>query len=215
MSQINIWGGTDYVPKAELDQYFTDLRVVRAHLRHVVGFGSQTYSPRFLELGAGMGAYIEGIYEMFPKARVTAVEADPELVRRLTRRFPQAAIIEGDLRNIDEGIAVSGGGTFDYCIGNPPYKNGLAEAAVRAGLKHAKVTSLLLRVNFMTSMERLPLWRVAKIKDLGILVPRPPFESEQGDGAKSDFALYGLARREGTSLSNVAQLHWVQWKERR
>jgi hypothetical protein len=225
--QINIFGEEEPPdPKASFDQYLTHPWVVDAHLRHLMGSaqfngvklrpGDPDWAPRFIDLGAGRGAYIDGILRLYPRAKITAVELDPDMVEILRdtyhaeRTSGQISILHKDLRELPSMAR------HDYCVSNPPYQNGLAEAAVMAGLHHARFVSLLLRLPFLCGgKDRIPFWRKVKPITAGIFAPRPPFLSEEGNGAMSDFACIEFRRRENPrSTRTSVEVDWLLWKDR-
>lgn len=77
---------------------------------------------------------------------------------------------------------------FDLIIGNPPYS--LAEAHVRRALGmlwHGGKLAFLLRLAFLESQKRLPLWREYPPEQIHVLSERPSFT-----GGGTDSAAYGF-----------------------
>lgn len=98
--------------------------------------------------------------------------------------------VEGvDFRSWEPEIPLDSG-TFDVCIGNPPFS--LAESIVRRCLGMADRVAMLLRVGFLGSAERFPFWQ--EFGDdcaLRVLPDRPSFDGEGTDSATYGWFVWG------------------------
>lgn len=72
----------------------------------------------------------------------------------------------------------------DLLITNPPYS--LAEEFIRKAVSHATSVAMLLRLPFMASKKRLPLWRDLGVPDVYVLSKRPSFTG--GGTDSTDYA---------------------------
>lgn len=84
----------------------------------------------------------------------------------------------------------------DVVIGNPPYKH--AEAFIRRACEVAPDAEVvfLLRLNFLASIERVPLWRDCGMPDVFVLPNRPSFTGDgKSDGCEYAWFAWGPGRK--------------------
>lgn len=199
-----------------MDQFLTNPMLAAVHVAWAadrLGLHSALWDLRFLDLGSGRGIYTSKLLEAFPDAKVTAVELDEDMIDVLHGRFdsdPRVSIVHGDLRSVNTIYK------YDACISNPPYQSGLAETAVKVAVKNARCTSLLLRIPFLCGgIDRLPFWAKYKPTAMGILAPRPKFESEDDKSSlMSDFAFFNFAERQMRAATMTSlTVEWIEWKK--
>ena len=89
-----------------------------------------------------------------------------------------------------------------WIVGNPPF--GDAEAHVRRALDLAPNVAFLLRLGFLESAGRIPLWRDHPPAVVHVLAERPSFT-----GGGTDSAAYGLFV---WGADRDTRLRWLTWK---
>lgn len=147
-----------------------------------------------LEPGCGGGAFLRAASETWPRAALLGVDIlpackGPGTVRRQDLFDPQ-------LR-----------GQFDLSLGNPPYDD--AEAFVRRSIdlvREGGHAAFLLRISFLSSQGRVPLYREHPLSYFWPIAGRPSFT-----GGGSDTSEYGLfAWRKGARLPGriMGPLEW-------
>jgi 16S rRNA G1207 methylase RsmC len=151
-------------PRHDSDVYHSPPAFVCAGLDRV------TVTPaRILDPGAGEGAWGIEARRRWPDAHLIGVDIRP---------LPQPAAYDewhtGDLREILPRLA-----PVDLVIGNPPYRDGLAEEAVRAGLAlllPGGELLFLLRLAFREGKRRnRGLFQEHPLVELGVCDRRPRF----------------------------------------
>lgn len=76
--------------------------------------------------------------------------------------------------------------TFDLAIGNPPFS--VAEGILRHAIPMAKITAMLLRLNFLGSEERVPFWREFPRPAIRVIPERVSFDGT--GGTDSDYVAW-------------------------
>lgn len=119
---------------------------------------------RILEPGCGTGAILKVLRQRCPTAHLTGVELHPG---RAERSRPHCdAILAADFLSLDVPHP------FDFSIGNPPFS--LAPEFITKSLASARVTCLLLRLNYLGSEKRSAFHR-AHPADIEVFPRRPSF----------------------------------------
>lgn len=138
------------------DFYSTPAWATRAILRTI----EPPPPRRILEPTAGTGAISKLLREWWPEAEIVSVELDE-------RRAETAGAVCGNFLEIAPTM-----GHFDLAITNPPFA--LAMDVIKATLPIATTTIMLLRLNFIGALERVPFW-LANPADAYVLPKRPSF----------------------------------------
>jgi hypothetical protein len=171
-----------------LDRYYTPPEVALTCTRWLATV-PELGAPRVVvESAAGGGAWIVAAREVWPQARTVGYDLDPRA--------------QG-LYLCDEGhhadwLAVepprSGARRGALVLGNPDYRQ--AEAHVRQSLRHAESVAYLLRLGFLSSQARRPMWQEHPPTVVGVLPKRPSFTGNgKTDGA--DYAVFVWTRAGG------------------
>lgn len=146
------------------DAYFTDPILAEA----LVGLLDIRPGDEVLEPHAGGGAFVDALLRRTP-AVVAADIAPP----------PCSGWYEQDFLTLLPTT------TFDWVVGNPPFKN--FEAHVAQALTVAPRVAFLLRLAVLESAGRVGVWKVWPLRRVTVLAERPSFT---GNG-KSDSCAYG------------------------
>jgi hypothetical protein len=94
--------------------------------------------------------------------------------------------------------------SFGLVVGNPPYR--CAEAHVRAALDLAPRVAFLLRLGFLASQERAPLWRDHPAAAVHVISKRPSFtENGKTDGQEYALFVWDVSHRGETVI------RWLDW----
>lgn len=156
------------------DFYETPAWAVRALLREL-----GPISPsRILEPCAGRGAIVRVVHELWPGSSILANEVDESRARTCAQTMHGS--LYSECYN-EDFLARADWGTFDLIPTNPPFS--LAVPFVEKARKHAREVAMLLRVNFVASMERADFWE-KNPADLLVLPKRPSFCKSLKCGAK-------------------------------
>lgn len=83
-------------------------------IEEIVRFGDAKPGERLVEIGPGLGALTQALYE---SGSLTAIEIEPSFCLKLKQKFPKARIIQADVRNVD----FSAIGSNLVVFGNLPY----------------------------------------------------------------------------------------------
>ena len=98
---------------------------------------------------------------------------------------------------------------FDLIVTNPPYS--LAEEFVRKTvtlLTDRGVAMFLLRLGFLASQKRLPLWtKDVRLRRLGVLTQRPSFIG--GTDVKTDYGWFVFSRMNIAEFYTKPQMDWL------
>jgi hypothetical protein len=152
-----------------------------------------------IEPSAGHGAFVGTFKEVWPYAKVTAIDIDPAKVDVLLGAGADTAV-EADWRRYAPMVGYSADRT--YIIGNPPYRE--AEEHIRAAIEWMRPRErlfFLLRLNFLGSLSRIPFWKEHPAAWVAPIVPRPSFTGGGTDGTEyAVFAWYGGGSHEPTEL---------------
>lgn len=190
-----------------LDRYYTPDEVAAALVRHLPDLddparlapGVSVWRdgclqrgegwPRILEPSVGGGAWVDALRERWSGARIHGHDIDlgAEGLRRCD------SCTTGDFLGVD--LTKVG---FVAVVGNPPYRD--AEAHVRHALKHAPVVAFLLRLAFLESLQRAPLWREHPAAKVVVLSRRPSFTNGGTDSAAYGFFIWDQAHDGPTEL---------------
>ena len=129
----------DVAPSKERGQNFViDDSVINA----IVGFGAPQESDNLVEIGPGLGALTKALSK-FP--RLSLVEIEEKFCYELTRQFPHAKVVNGDVRE----VALDQFGDNLVVFGNLPYV--FSTEIVFHLIAHAKIVKravLLLQREF-------------------------------------------------------------------
>jgi hypothetical protein len=143
--------------RRELDRYYTPDTLARQCLElHTWIEG------RVLEPHVGGGAFARALAE-HKEAELTVGDIDPDA--------PGLAL--SNRSYVGDFLEVTGG--YDWVIGNPPYRH--AELHVRHALRLATRVGFLLRLAFLESQRRRPLWNEHPPSCIWVLSKRPSFTS--------------------------------------
>jgi hypothetical protein len=171
-------------------------------------------ADRVLEPSCGDGAFLDAIRGA-GLLDLELVGVDLELGPRARRGGEAgdwiAKVADGLER--PEGPDIAGDG-YDVVIGNPPYS--LAEAFVRRSLARVRlggVVAFLLRLSFLESRARVPLWTAScdPLDRVHVLAERPSF-TEDGRTDSAAYAWFVWRRGRRLNADRWAQLEVVSWK---
>jgi len=95
-------------------------------------------------------------------------------------------IYESDTTGLDDESFFSWNGTADLIITNPPFSK--AAQFIHHAMPRCKTLILLLRLNFLASQKRYPLFKEHKPDALFVLSKRPSFNGKGTDNA--DYAWF-------------------------
>jgi len=156
-----------------LDAYWTPDPIAR----RLVGVLPVGEGHHVLEPHAGGGAFVRALMAADCRC-VDAYDIDPTAPAIQKRLWPHARACR-DFLSIE-------GGTWDWIVGNPPFKG--AEEHVRHALALTRRhVVFLLRLAFLESAQRLPFWREHPARKVWVLAQRPSFLGTGG----TDSAAYG------------------------
>lgn len=150
-----------------------------------------------LEPSAGRGAIVRVVRDKFPAYRVTAVEIQDEFVPDLAKTG--ADFIVGDF------LAQHPAPQFDRIVANPPFSQ--AEEFVRHAYEFLKPNgrmAFLLRLPFIASVKRYPLFKELKPSEIHVLSQRPKFGGTNIDSC--DYAWFVWDRN---PILSVTMLWWI------
>jgi hypothetical protein len=149
------------------DAYYTPGWLARIIVRDVLSPWLRG-TPRVLEPSAGDGVFVRAVREQCPGATITACDLEP-------LALPDAdAHVSGSFLTTDAGM-------HDIVVGNPPYS--LAESFVRRSLEVAPVVCYLLRLGFLASAQRAPLYACHQPAGVWVSSRRPAFTGGGTDSA--------------------------------
>lgn len=83
-------------------------------IANIVEFGKPQPGENLLEIGPGLGALTEALSRY---GRLTLIEIEPKFCRELSRRFPQARVMQADVRE----VSLAAFGPDLVVFGNLPY----------------------------------------------------------------------------------------------
>lgn len=166
-------GATTGAGRDHLDRYYTPPELAAVLVEHL-GIDSD---DRVLEPHAGGGAFVAAVRHWAPGAHVTALDLDPSAVGLATA---DAGIV-CDFLGFRPRLA-----RFDLVLGNPPYAE--AEAHARHALRLAPRVAFLLRLAFLESKRRQPLWAEHPLAHVEVLAERPSFTAD----GRTDGCAYGM-----------------------
>lgn len=153
-----------------------------------------------------------------PKLILEPAAAGRALLPPLRATWPAATICPRDLvlQPGDEGVVEQRNfwlddepEQFDLVITNPPYE--IAETFVRAGLMKLRQggrLALLLRLGFLASRERKPLFTAHVPESVWVLTERPSFGTGPTAG-KTDFSEYAWMVWQRGQRRKHAELRWL------
>jgi len=144
---------------------------------------------RVLEPSAGGGAFVRALRRR--GTPVHALDVDPTA----------PGLHEATTHAVGDFLGWQG--EADWVVGNPPYSD--AEAHVRHALSISPRVAFLLRLAFLESAERLPLWSAHRPRRVYVLSERPSFT-----GGGTDSAAYGWFVWDGSPKRT--ELEWLSWK---
>ena len=138
---------------------------------------------RWLEPGVGNGDIVRAVHAKRSDVRFVGID------KRTTKFIKNGSLhakgdeyVVGDLLRPKVRVAqLLNGPQFDVAFGNPPYN--IAPQVIDLCLKAAKVTALLLRLNYLSSEKRHALMR-ATPPDIYVLPNRPSFTGTGSDSVE-------------------------------
>lgn len=170
------------------DYYATPDWVTERLLKHVALPGG-----RWLEPSAGDGAIVRAVraHEQTNTIRPVDMHANElDGNHRLSLTSSGATLV-----TISDFFTMPSG-SYDVCIGNPPFS--LAEQFVKHSLTMSDQVVFLLRLAFLESKKRKPLFDAIGIPDVFVLPERPPFINGRTDScAYGWFRWYKTPRSKG------------------
>jgi len=183
--------------RRNLDAYYTPDDVARAC---VATLASDLRRATAWEPHAGGGAFVRALLAV--NAKVTISDIDPAAP---ALGIPGTDVFVGDFLTCEHGLTPAV--RPDWIIGNPPFSG--AEAHVRHALARANCgVGFLLRLAFLESKARAPLWRDYPPASVHVLCERPSFT-----GGATDSAAYGwFIWRVGNDAGYTPFLHWMSWR---
>lgn len=164
---------------------------------------------RVIEPSAGIGSFVRPALHSGRCARIHAIELDPRNVA-LLRMFkdPRGVLV------VDERDFLAGGpiGEYNVALMNPPYEDGQDVEHILRALAWAPYAVGVFRSAMVHGAERYEqLWRHVDIIEGRWLKNRPSFGTTN-DGAKSDFVVLEMCRRERLrEVDEVMQLKMGWW----
>lgn len=171
-----------------LDQYFTSPRLAKK----IVEWAELTRGMKVLEPSAGDGGFVR---HMPKNIQLTAVDLDPEMVRKLRAfKHPAYEVVESDFLKY-KPIRDA----FDIAVMNSPYANNADGTHAAHALRLANRAVLLVRTNFEYGTTRFnALFRWATVTRKVILTRRPVFYGPacKGHTARHDYIVLEMVRRE-------------------
>ena len=171
-----------------LDAYYTPHQLAAALVRRLPFLPGQ----RVLEPSAGGGAFVDALVGHPERLSVTALDVNP---RAPAVRLRADALVDA-LPGVD---FLDHQAPTDWIVGNPPYD--AAEAHVRHALSLARVgVAFLLRLAFLASARRVPLWQESPLALVSVLAERPSFA---GGGTDSDDYAFFIWRKGWTYPATV------------
>ena len=187
--------------REDFDVYVTpDWAIARFVEDYPIAHGATVLDPC-----AANGELLTELHKLRPDLRLIAIEIRPEAEPALLA-LQAAGVIEGYC--IGDFCALPlGEDEVDEIITNPPYN--IAEAMIRTGLRVAKRSSYLLRLNFLGAKERREFSTETR-PGLKISPNRPSFTGWGGDACEYAWYCYRDADLAGTwsmlSLSSDAEI---------
>lgn len=175
--------------RVELDHYVTpDWAIARFLEDYPIAQGATVLDPC-----AANGELLTELHKRRPDLRLIAIEIRPEAEPALLA-LQAAGVIEGYC--IGDFCALPlGEDEVDEIITNPPYD--IAEAMIRTGLRVAKRSAYLLRLNFLGAKERRDFSATTR-PGLKVSPNRPSFTGFGGDATEYAWFVYKDAALAGT-----------------
>lgn len=171
-------------------------------LRHDYGGEGQPPRPHLTyEPACGTGNFVRALLAELPQAQCYPSDIAPNAGAGLLH-FKAGPFLG------DEPAPWAHRGPFDLVFGNPPFR--IAEAFVRRSLTlvhDGGLVGQLLRVGFLSSKTRLPLWKEHPARKVWILAERPSFT---GDGKTDSYTYCWIVWRKG--FTGPTELEVVSWK---
>lgn len=171
-----------------LDAYYTPDEVA-SQLVGTLGLGMRR-GLEVLEPSVGGGAFVRALRSVDDRCSITGIDCDPSA----------AGLPICDETWVGD-FATYQGGPFDLVVGNPPYRD--AEAHVRHALTLAPTVAFLLRLAFLESQSRYPLWRDHPASEVFVLSRRPSFT---GGGTDATAYAFFIWRRHRTISETVLRV---------
>lgn len=166
------------------DRYYTDSTLADGLVELL------RLSPRALVVEPGIGAGSFARACLRRGCDVVGIDVDPGASGLLLDGLQGA--VQGDLLQTEIEA--------DWYIGNPPYKH--AEAHIRHALAHSYVgCAFLLRLAFLESARRWPLWREHPAAEVHVLSKRPSFTGGKTDSCAYAWFVWRKAHRGDTLLA--------------
>ena len=179
------------------DAYFTPEPVVRACLATLP---PEAFWLDVLEPSAGEGVFEGPVMELSAGGRaVIMADVSPAGPGMFAGDFLEPAFREflGDISSVG----------YSSVVGNPPYKR--AEAFVRHSIEMVQTggyVAFLLRLAFLESAKRAPLFAEHPPKAVHVLVNRPSFTGNGTDSAAYAFVIWQRG------FTGKTELGWLDWK---
>jgi len=182
------------MPRDHLDRYYTPLELCES----VVPLLGVPHGARVVEPSVGAGAWARALRAEVPGVELIGVDIDPQAGGVEHVDFFMRADWPTAADKLRKGRRV------DWVIGNPPYKH--AELHLRRALALTKNVAFLLRLGFLSSRRRIPLFADHPPAEVIVLSERPSFTGGGTDA--SDYAV--IVWREGhVGRANLAIHSWA------
>lgn len=179
--------------RVDLDQYNTPQNLALACCAQLLADGWVAPGGVVLEPSAGTGNFMFAVEDTLAPMRVEGVE-----IQR--REYAEHTVHCLDFEDFKEV-------GWTLIIGNPPYTH--AERHTRHALSllgPGGTLAFVLRIGFLESLERAPLWREHPPVAVYSIRPRPDFTGNGGDQTAYGLFVWRNARR-----LNPPMLGWIDW----
>jgi hypothetical protein len=142
-----------------------------------------------VEPSAGRGAFVRAAREVWPGARIIAIDVD-ERSRGPCLRAGASSFIRASWPKVARLLAGYRGGPM-LVVGNPPYRQAQRHIdAARAQLIDGDALVFLLRLNLLGANKRAPWWAAARdFARTDTIFPRPSFRQKGNDA--TEYAAFG------------------------
>lgn len=138
----------------------------------------------------------------FAKRGYPLIGADISADAEALKRYPDDTF----QHNFEDPWPFAAHQSEDWIIGNPPYAE--AEKHVRQALDIAtQGVAFLLRLAFLSSQQRLSLFRLHPPTEVWVLVERPSFTGKGTDQYDYAFFIWSARHR-----GQPTQLRWLSWR---
>jgi hypothetical protein len=178
-------------PRDPRDWYRTPAWAIEELVRAIPAF-HPTLDPC-----AGDGAILEAVKGVYPDSEMQGVEQDSFLVSQAAKAG--FSLLKGD------GLSLSW--KNETVLMNPPYRE--AETWVRKGIREADTVAVLLRLGFLSSIKRHPLFLNHPPALVLVLSKRPSFRDD-GKTDACDYAWIVWSNHQIGWLGGEASVGWIR-----